>query len=39
METFFEIVLIIILLSFLVRKLTPYIISYFLKEIAEKNEK
>jgi hypothetical protein len=35
METFFEIVLIIILLSFLVRKLTPYIIAYFLKRLQK----
>jgi uncharacterized protein involved in cysteine biosynthesis len=39
METFFEIILIIILLSFLMRKLAPYIIAYFFEEIAEKNEK
>ncbi|MDC0248569.1 DUF4834 domain-containing protein [Flavobacteriaceae bacterium] len=36
METFFEIVLIIIFLSFLVRKLTPYIIAYFLKRLQKK---
>ena len=36
METFFEIVLIIIVLSFLLRKLTPYIIAYFLKRLQKK---
>jgi hypothetical protein len=36
METFFEIVLIIILLSFLIRKLTPFIIAYFLKRLQKK---
>ena len=36
METFFEIVLIIIVLSFLIRKLTPYIIAYFLKRLQKK---
>ena len=36
METFFEIILIIILLSFLVRKLTPYIVAYFLNRLQKK---
>jgi hypothetical protein len=36
METFFEIILIIILLSFLIRKLKPFIIAYFLKRLQKK---
>ena len=36
METFFEIILAIILISYVIRKATPYILSYFLKKIEKK---
>lgn len=36
METFFEIILAIILISYLIRKATPYILAYFLKKIEKK---
>ena len=36
METFFEIILIIILLSFIIRKLSPYINAYFIKRMQKK---
>ena len=36
METFFEIILAVILISYVIRKATPYILSYFLKKIEKK---
>jgi len=36
METFFEILLALFLISYVIRKITPYIIAYFLRRLEKK---
>ena len=36
METFFEIILALILITYVIRKASPYILAYFLKKIEKK---
>ena len=36
METFFEILLALFLMSYVIRKITPYIIAYFLRRLEKK---
>ncbi|MDB4050798.1 hypothetical protein OAB60_00865 [Flavobacteriaceae bacterium] len=36
METFLEIILGLILISYLIRKMSPYILAYFLKRLEKK---
>ena len=36
METFFEILLVLIVMSFVLRKLAPYLLLFFLKRIQKK---
>jgi len=36
METFLEIILALILISYLIRKISPYILAYFLKRLEKK---
>jgi hypothetical protein len=36
METFFEIILALILITYVIRKASPYILAYFLKKLEKK---
>ncbi len=36
METFFEIILALILITYIIRKASPYILAYFLKKLEKK---
>ena len=36
MDTFLEIILALILISYLIRKISPYILAYFLKRLEKK---
>ena len=36
METFFEIIIALILITYVIRKASPYILAYFLKKLEKK---
>tara|TARA_B100000767_G_scaffold75399_1_gene72010 strand:- start:90 stop:311 length:222 start_codon:yes stop_codon:yes gene_type:complete len=36
METFFEIILALVLITYVIRKVSPYILAYFLKKLEKK---